>query len=318
MRPAILVNGMHGLGDNIHQRAVMEQLRQTHDVYLRTSWPQIYHDMDNVFPVRKITSLRTQAKNAATPKGFYRGRLPNFEQELTIKYDGKEGSVLTSMLKHLGLDPTIARYNLPIPIQWDAQLPASIPTDKPILVYRPLVVRKEWDASARNPDPDMYYILFKYLRDHYFADHFVVSVADLVPDVEWMTSHPVEVDLELHKGELSFEALAALFNKADLVFTAPGFPIPLARAVNTPVVAVFGGYEDSRSFEIGTGPFLGIDTIARCRCFKLHHQCKKQIDLRNAEYLIDKFVSELKAPPVKPIEVRGGIKPITADKLRLE
>ena len=36
-KPKLYVEGMHGLGDNIHQRAVLRKLVQAYDVWLETS-----------------------------------------------------------------------------------------------------------------------------------------------------------------------------------------------------------------------------------------------------------------------------------------
>src|SRR3546814_11400043 len=42
---SIYVQGMHGLGDNLHQRAILRHLMQSHEVWLETPWPCIYHDL---------------------------------------------------------------------------------------------------------------------------------------------------------------------------------------------------------------------------------------------------------------------------------
>ncbi len=71
---------------------------------------------------------------------------------------------------------------------------------------------------------------------------------------------------------------------ARLSYSAPGFAIPMAQAVGTPSICVFGGYERSTSFSLGgkLTPHLGIDTISPCDCFRHDHACEKRIDLKNA------------------------------------
>lgn len=245
MQP-VYVKGMHGLGDNLHQRAIMRELSKQYVVYLETSWPQVYFDMPNVRCVRRLTTLRTQTKNAEVA-AFYEGPRPlNYAHYYTIRYS-LGGSVLESMNQSVGTHGTDFSFNPP----W--QCPIAV--EKPILIYRPLTQRREFESGAiRNPERDLYFDMFHSIPRERF---FVVSVADLEPKHEWMVSHPVDVDLELHRGELSFEQLAALFFKAKLVYTAPGFGIIMAKAVGTPVISVFGGYEGPESFSHG-GPMLAI------------------------------------------------------------
>ncbi len=98
------------------------------------------------------------------------------------------------------------------------------------MVYRPLVERTEWNGcAARNPDHSAYAALFASIRDQFH----VVSIADLVPNVEWISGARVEADQKFHAGELEFEALAGLFSIASLVFCSPGFAVILAQTVGT-------------------------------------------------------------------------------------
>ena len=42
MNQNIMVQGMHGMGDTIHERAIVKQLIERGDnVFIETSWPQI-------------------------------------------------------------------------------------------------------------------------------------------------------------------------------------------------------------------------------------------------------------------------------------
>src|SRR4051812_17147760 len=65
-KPALHVQGMHGMGDCLHQRAVLRQLMQRYTVTLETSWPSMYHDLiaDGLVVTRRPVALRTQTKNA--------------------------------------------------------------------------------------------------------------------------------------------------------------------------------------------------------------------------------------------------------------
>src|SRR4029077_4927845 len=98
----------------------------------------------------------------------------------------------------------------------------------------------------------------------------------------------------LHKGEMDIEAVAGLVAGAALTFCSPGFAVPLSQAVGTPVIAVFGGFECSRSFSYGHrfAPTLGIDPVNPCQCFSHTHQCDKRIDLSAAHADIEEFIAD--------------------------
>lgn len=288
----LYIAGMHGLGDNLHQRGVLRQLPG--DIWLETSWPAVYHDMPRVHCIAKGTSLRTQLKNAARQADRFE-QAPKTDARMRIWYTPHHvrscGSVLAAMCSGAGVDHDAADFRLPVPQGWVDQARELVGSpDKPILVYRPLVERTEWGGcAARNPDSGAYLALFEGIRDRFH----VVSVADLVPGVEWMVSEPIEADAEFHAGELHFEALAGLFSIASLVWASPGFAVPLAQAVGAPVVCIFGGYESSRSFSSGArySRYLGIDPIRPCECFQHRHACRKEIDVQAAHRRIEDFLA---------------------------
>lgn len=295
-RRSLYVQGMHGLGDNLHQRAVLRLLLERHDeIWLETSWPSVYHDMPRIRCIAKGTRLRTQVKNAHRQAGFFAPSAPDLRARMRIWYTPdavrSRGSVLAAMCRAVGVDHGRADFRLPVPRDWidEARRFVGEP-DRPVLIYRPLVERTEWGGcAARNPDPNAYAALFAAIRERYF----VVSIADLVPGVEWMTSLPIQADREFHAGELHFEALAGLFSIASLVWASPGFAVPLAQAVETPVVCIFGGYESSRSFTSGArfSRYLGIDPKHPCECFQHRHRCRKEIDVVAAARRIEEFVA---------------------------
>lgn len=287
----VLVDGMNGMGDNLHQRAVVRELCESAQVWLRTPWPSLYHDLPVKF-LSPSTNLRTQNKNAAAERGKYSPSAPAQAKTLRVHYPPTEvrarGSVLAAMSAVCGV--RVGDFSMPVPPEWHDEIPQFETGGRPIIIYRPLVERKEWGGCRnRNPDAVAYGALFESIRE----DFCVVSVADLAPGVEWRVDRDVRADVEFHSGELSVRALAALWRRAALVFTAPGFAVPLAQAVGTPVVAVFGGYEDSRSFMSGSPtPYLGIDTVAPCRCFSHTHSCNKSINIDAARRRILEFKNE--------------------------
>lgn len=294
----IIVRGMHGLGDNLHQRALLRQLMTRGQVWLESSWVAPYYDLvgHGLRVVHKATSLRTQAKNAKREAGlFCQDRPPAGAKEIAVWYRPEEvrrhGSVLAAMCAGTGCDYDTADFRLPVPKSWQDKARSFIGSpSKPVMVYRPLVERTEWKGcAARNPDSDAYLDLFLGIRDRYH----VVSVADLVPGVEWISGHRIAADQKFHGGELDFEALAGLFSLASLVFCSPGFAVILAQAVETPVVSIFGGYERAYSFSAGArySPYLGIEPINPTDDFK-HEVRSKTIDMSSATDALLSFVGE--------------------------
>jgi hypothetical protein len=59
----IKLASMHGMGDNLHQRAIVRRLMEQDVVYLDTPWPSVYHDLvgPRLHLVRPAaTTLRTR------------------------------------------------------------------------------------------------------------------------------------------------------------------------------------------------------------------------------------------------------------------
>lgn len=294
---AVHVVGMHGLGDNIHQRAIVRELMQRGMVELETPWPSAYHDLvgPRLRLVNKASALRTQAKNAVREKDKYAAPVPGLRQmRVWYRRDDvlREGSILGGMCSSAHVSER--DFSMPIPNAWKRQAQQLVPgwdNGKPLLVYRPLVMRTEWGGCAsRNPEIDTYHEIFSAIRNYFY----VVSVADLVPNVEWVVSRPVAADLEFHRGELTFEALAALMQRAALSFASPGFATIMAQAVGTPSVCVFGGHESAMTISGGAhlAPTLGIDPIVPCNCFTNKHACQKAIDVPKAVAQLLTFVEK--------------------------
>ena len=297
-RPIVL-DGMHGLGDNVHQRAVVRRLIGAgHQVWLRTPWPCIYHDFDRLRLLERGYTLRTQAKNARRERDAYvRMAPPRVARTMRVWYDygsiRTAGSFVGGMLRTTfgrDADIDVADFTLPVPTGWRYKAAAFLGRpSRPVMVLRPLVERKEWGGcKIRNPDHAAYAALYNSIRDRFF----VVSVADLVPGLEDAVGPTLEADMTLHAGELDAEALAGMMSLAAITFTSPGFAIALSQAVGTPVIAVFGGHESSRFYAYGNrfAPTLGIDPVTPCECFSRSCKCDKRIDIAAATVRIARFV----------------------------
>lgn len=296
---SILIEGMQGLGDNLHQRAIVRQLTRDRRVFLETPWPSAYHDL--VGPMLSLVhrpfGLRTQAKNALRLRHLYGPPAPGDAQRMRTWYTHDQirqhGSFLAAMAANSGIRAQLCDFQLPIPPEWDdaaQRLLDRWQPAKPLMLYRPLVERTEWAGCAsRNPDHHSYADLARDLRERFF----VVSIADLAPGKEWMVGERIDADVECHAGDLTFEELAGLTARADLVFCSPGFAIVLAQAVDAPLIAVFGGHEAARFYDHGSSRHLFIEPITPCACFDRRHPCDKRIDMRSARVRIENFIANL-------------------------
>lgn len=295
----LIIDGMHGLGDNLHQRAVVRYYMRDHRVFLNTPWPQVYEDLvgqNLVLNLPERITLRTQAKNAISQAGAYRAPPPpRTVRAIKVSYSPHSvrtfGSVLGAMLAETGVPREYDDFRMPVPEHWGHNpLSNAFTSGKPLMVYRPLIERTEWKGChARNPDAYAYGTLASGIASQFN----LASIADLEPGKEWIAGADIDAEIKLHAGELDFRRLAVMVKAAALAFTSPGFIAPLAQAVGTPVCVVFGGYENSRSFSAGAkwAPYLGIDTKIPCDCFQHEHPCVKSIDMAMARQKLANFVN---------------------------
>lgn len=307
-KPPLRIMGMHGLGDCLHQRAVLRQLMERYTITLETSWPSVYHDLiaEGLMVCRRPVSLRTQTKNAARPSEdvlFTRSH-PLLRAGMRVSYSGQQvlatpsKTILEVMCNVTRTNFAEADYRLPVPDAWTSQLFKTlgplpdIAGRRPWLMYRPLCARPEWRGSmSRNADPAAYAEIFNSIREKFF----VISVADLGAGAETIIGPDAKPDLSFHQGELVFEALAALAKHSDLVFTSSGFSAILGPAVGTPTLSVGGGYEDHHCHDSGAkfAPYLSIGPRVGCSCWSsgCHKVCDKAIDLDEALPAVAEFVS---------------------------
>lgn len=304
LKTSIVVNGMQGLGDNLHQRAVVRQLMANFDVWLKTPWPSVYHDLvaNGLHLLPSESRLRTQFKNSKREASQYSSTRPkSVSQELRIWYSQdqvrKHGSFLGAMCSASGLPET--GFSMPIRAEWldEAQrLIALWGARKPLLIYRPLVDRKEWEGcAARNPDAKAYVELVRAIKD----DFFVVSVADLEAGVEWAVSEYIGADVTCHAGEVPVEILAALMSLSGAVFCSPGFALILAQSVGARLIAVFGGHESARLYSHGSETDFFIEPNTPCECFSKAHLCDKTINIEAYLPRLRSFVNGTYSKPQK-------------------
>jgi SAM-dependent methyltransferase len=304
-RSLLYVTGHVGFGDCIHQRAILRELMKTHSVTLQSAYRSMYHDLVDeglAIDVRgkpRIDERSTTAERRPPARMAGQGACIGYNAE-TIR---THGSILAAQFASVGLKmPEHPDFSLPVKFEWRAaarnRLAGQNPTGKPLMVYRPIVLNEFWNAPARAPDPAAYDALYRSIRDRFF----VVSVCDLTKHGEHIVGPRADVDVEFHKGELTFEEMAGLFAEAALVFGCAGFATVLAQAVRTPSICVYGANESYRTTNAPgahLAPTLAIEPITPCEHHARNCDCDKTIDLPTALQKVESFVSE----HVEPLRV---------------
>jgi hypothetical protein len=296
-RPALTITGQYGIGDCIHQRAIVREMMNTHNVTLQTFYTAMYHDMvADGLNLEIRGQINPRIKDAGNGGAIsVAGRLSKFRIGYTPELTRKHGSIVAAQYASVGLKcPERPNFRLPVKREWKKAARTLISKwdtgGKPIMVYRPIVLNKVWEAPARAPDPVAYDALYRSIRDKFF----VVSVADLTQK-ERIVGDEAEVDIKFHEGELSFELLAGLIAEANLVFSHPGFAPILSQAVGTPVICVYGANESYRiTNKPGEhlAPTLAIEPITPCEHFTRFCSCDKTIDLEAALPKVKEFAEQ--------------------------
>ena len=266
----MLFDGMHGLGDNIYQRAFVREIKSR--VYLCTSWPQLYKDLSNVYTVKPITRLRTQRKNIISRKETEWKAAPHVSKR-KIRYGHNDlkygGSILSAMSRCFNIKAKI--FDLP---KFEGPL-----IGEKYAVVRPVTVRAEWRNEARNPRVE--YINEAALRMHELG-YTIVSIADLQKNHEWCEELPY-CDIAYNHGELDVEQMLSVVQKASIVIGGVGWIIPACAASGVNLITVLGGQGAHNAPEKITGVPMNIDKIRfifpdnYCKCKDKLHKCNKEI-----------------------------------------
>lgn len=297
--------GMLGIGDTIHQRAVIRQIKKEYPdckIFLETFYASLNHDLDvYLVPNRNRKQLARTNEDSQFSMDTYpaNNKFPWQSITYTAGLVHTYGTMLDAMYAVVGFDdgyskPRDYNFTLQVKPEWiDAarRLLEANKTGKPVMVYRPIVLNRVWECPARAPDPVAYADIYREIRN----DFFVVSVARLGKD-EWVISAPSYSDLPFNHGELSMETLIGLVHIADIVFANPGFMPILAQAVGTPNIIVYGGnetYEQTNAIGSRFAPTLAIEPLVKCGCMTRYHDCDKTIDVPEALRRIEQFRGQL-------------------------
>lgn len=296
-KPFLRVTGQFGLGDCLHQRAVVRELMKTHRVELHSYYTAMYHDLVGKGLDLKLRSgheprIRDAGNDCRISGSVAAGKRIGYTPELIRQY----GSILAAQFASIGLKmPERPDFSLPMPAEWRRVARKAIegknPTGKPLMVYRPIILNSTWEAPARSPDPNAYDELYRSIRDRFF----VVSICNLNQKGERIVGPKADVDVEFHRGELEFEALAGLIAEADLVFGNAGFVPVLSQAVGTPVICIYGANESFRTTNqpgAHLAPTLAIEPITPCEHHARTCSCDKTIDMEKALPKVEAFADE--------------------------
>ena len=272
---AIFVKGMQGLGDTIYQRPFVKALAKKHDkVYLETSWPEFFEDLNNVYPVKSGTKLRTQSKNISKHGESRWFVPPPHIPTIQIRYGHKEMrtmSIPEAMYSHFRVTPD----------NWDLPVLTKSPIQGKYVVIRPPTVRTEWFNSARNCHSEYMVRASNILREHGYT---IISIADLDEGKEWLAGAEPYADVKFHNGELSVKEIIALVANASLVVASVGFMVPMTMALGAPFICILGGIGGHNAPEKITHDLLAannkvswIEPDNFCKCVDMRHDCDKTI-----------------------------------------
>lgn len=258
----LFIVGMHGLGDNIYTRSIIPTDKK---VYLKTPWPQLFADMENVIPVRSNSRLRTQAKNEAISDGFANEpaipsrRLHYANESIIAGLERSSGFAFKGMsMPDFGERPIAEKY----------------------AIVRPATIRSEWRAAARNPRPEYISEAAKQLQAGGFK---VIVVADIDEKNEWIEGAIPPYDIGYLSGELPIYELMRLVQHSDAIVGGIGWIVPAGIAFKRNTFIICGGEGGWNSPQIITDQRMDLSATHFaipdnfCMCRNHNHECSKTI-----------------------------------------
>lgn len=290
----MILRGMYGVGDNIHQRAVVRTLMDRGvSVVLETFYRAMYDDLvQRGLRLKLLAGIPPRIREREPLKTDI--TLPRNHASMKITYNASEihrcGSILAAQYACVGLRmPERPNFSLPVRREWRQCARERVgAVSKPLLVYRPIVLNNVWKAEARAPDPDSYATIFRSIRDRYH----VVSIANLGDAGESIVGDVQDADTSFNHGELDFETMVGLFAEAELTFACPGMAPVLSQAVGTRTVVVYGANECHRTTSVvgdHLAPTLAIEPDVPCSHHAKTCDCSKHITLGPAIERLETF-----------------------------
>lgn len=277
---AVVVNGPEGFGDTIYMRAALRRLAESWEaVYVRTPWPQVFHDIPKIRPVRPHALFyRTQNVNvAAVDPGIWHYPAPGLPEKMAaygLDHFRAGTNIMAAFMQTLRVSDPVD-FSLKVDPSWEPEWLKDVP--RPFGVVHPASVRREWMNPARNPRPEYLQAVIDSRPDVHW-----ISVGFNVADVEWYEGGPLRgISRNFDKGELSPTQLLAVLARADMAVSAPCWMIPAAAALRTPHFCIFGGM---MSPQLVLDKRMGhrtktVSPVPFCNCLQNDHNCNKSISL---------------------------------------
>ena len=284
MNDTVILECMHGLGDNVYQRVVARAcLMQGWNLYVRTVWPQLWWDLP-VHLLRAETGLRTQKENVDKYDGAW-SRIPEVGYDRKRPHYGtshfaKGLSIPSALLDTSGFTAGPTDFTYKPKAEWVEWARSIKPKDRPLAIVHPGTVRTEWVNSARPPSSAH----FQTLIDAY-PQYEWWEIGYVHPPQEVLSDKPLRgVARSLMDGQLSTEQLFGLMAVADVIVTCVGFMLPLGIALRTPTLCIYGGDIPDRllvePWMLGA-PYRAVQPEPFCECglTKRHenNECNKDI-----------------------------------------
>lgn len=274
----LVVRGMQGLGDCIMQRPILRAAAERGPLQILTPWPELYQDLEGVGVVRWHSRLRTQQRHERESRAPWQGARgsPTVTMSYSTRLLAGGRSIIEAMESKLPIGDQAFIWDLPVV----GKIPKMVTGGRPIAVIRPVTERAEWHNASRSPLPEYVNAIAARLMD----SHFVIVVADLEPQKEWLVGPMPVCDLAFMFGQIRPMDLLELVRAADVVVGGVGWIVPAALALQTPAFIVLGGNGAHN------GPDQLVDRrcdasrmgfavpMAFCECADKHHPCDKRID----------------------------------------
>lgn len=272
MKP-LLLHGRGGLGDAVFMRPFVREASRTGTVYVDTSWPELYADL-NAHVVRRIGGLALQRHHGDRHPDETWEPLPSRAKPVNLRYRWSKlltRSMMAEMELLSGIHPDPFALDLP-------PLPDPVLTGR-YAVIRPPAARLDYPGPAREPDPAYVRLAAEFLRAEGWT---VVTLGAFVPGLEEPASDPIPADVRYEHGEQPLLQALSLVANADLIVTSPGWMLPVGMAAKTPVVVLAGGCGGRNFPDALADPRLGSKVTwllpdDYCHCRSRTHACPKVI-----------------------------------------
>jgi len=324
--PKILVlEGMHGIGDNIIQAPVAGQFsehwgsRGQSRVYLRTPWPQLYRKWGNLkfLPPRHYDHLEHATRNVQHCPGYYfqdepvKGEVtrvllgrPDAHKNDTSFYE--EFAKIFESTMGEPLPETDFRLEVPDFWQFAGRMKAMAAYDqvgqKRVAVLNIPTLTRSPAFKSRVPDPQ---VVVDVVRMFKGAGYFVVGIAS-TGENEWIVGQagtdvpPGEraygVDYNLPNAFDCIEELIGFISQADVVITPVSGIQQIAIATRTPCFTIYGGHLANHHI---VDERMGLDLYGHlapdpfCDCHEDSHVCNKRIAPETIQSVTGEFLGRI-------------------------